>query len=247
MDCKRSKVKCDEARPSCGTCARRRLVCHGYAHLKDKLKTAKRSSSSRQQSTTAQERRTSSASAEVDDTVSSPGPVSPDSSTKAENASQIQHGDAEESSQLVLSSHTSPLTTLTALNDMFSMIPLTTVSTIPPGMIHPADESTVEVYFSRHPSELTIGPEFVNEMNANVLMVLQSNPRAISDCLFAVGQIYVADMSVDSLPVLNRRARILANLRNMNDPERELEQMVVMLLGLCAMEVGRGRASIGHC
>ncbi|RDW79856.1 hypothetical protein BP6252_04494 [Coleophoma cylindrospora] len=240
VDCKRSKVKCDEARPSCGTCARRRLVCHGYANVKDKLKKAKRPSSPRPRSPTAQDRRTSSVLADVEqNAASSPSPTSPGISTEPENTSHSQYGDAEhaESSQLVLSSNQGSLTALSTLNDMFSLVPLKTVSRIPPGMIHPADEATVEVYFNRHPHELTIGPEFVDEMNANVLMVLQSNPRAISDCLFAVGRIYVADTGIDSVPVLDRKARILANLRAMNESESDLEQIVVMLLGLCALEL----------
>ncbi|KAL3424076.1 hypothetical protein PVAG01_03358 [Phlyctema vagabunda] len=105
-------------------------------------------------------------------------------------------------------------------------------------MINPADESTIEVYFNRHPTEVVIGCEFTDEMNANVLMVLQRNPKAISDCLFAVGRIYASDGKTNSVvPVLDRRARILANLRAMEDPDRDLEQIVVMLLGLCAMEL----------
>lgn len=85
---------------------------------------------------------------------------------------------------------------------------------------------------------LVIDSEFINEMNANVLMVLQYNPKAISDCLFALGRIYVADGACNAvLPILDRRARIFANLRSTYGPGGNLEQMVVMLLGLCAMEV----------
>lgn len=31
IDCRKSKVKCDEIRPFCGTCTRRRHICQGYA------------------------------------------------------------------------------------------------------------------------------------------------------------------------------------------------------------------------
>lgn len=31
IDCRKSKVKCDEIRPFCGTCTRRQHICQGYA------------------------------------------------------------------------------------------------------------------------------------------------------------------------------------------------------------------------
>lgn len=105
---------------------------------------------------------------------------------------------------------------------------------IPPGVVNPSDQVTVEVYFNRHPWELSMGSEFVNEMNANVLTVLQRNPQAIVDSLSAIGHSYLAD---NSLAVLNYRARILATLRTMNLSEYSLEEMVFMLLGLSAIEL----------
>lgn len=105
---------------------------------------------------------------------------------------------------------------------------------IPPGVVNPSDQVTVEVYFNRHPWELSMGSEFVNEMNANVLTILQQNPQAIVDSLSAIGHSYLAD---NSLAVLNYRARILATLRSMDLAKYNLEEMVFMLLGLSAIEL----------
>lgn len=106
---------------------------------------------------------------------------------------------------------------------------------IPPGVVDPSDQATVEVYFNRHPWELSMGPEFVGEMNANVLTVLQQNPHAIVDSLSAIGHSYLGADS--SLAVLNYRARILATLRSMHLSQYSLEEMVFMLLGLSAIEL----------
>lgn len=83
-----------------------------------------------------------------------------------------------------------------------------------------------------------MGPEFVNEMNANVLMVLQHNPQAILDALAAIGHSYLTGSgSESSLTALSYRARILATLRAMGHSRNDLEDMIFLLLGLCAMEL----------
>ncbi|KAI1612546.1 fungal-specific transcription factor domain-containing protein [Exophiala viscosa] len=109
---------------------------------------------------------------------------------------------------------------------------------IPVGTIPEADCSTINVYFRRHPVELVISSEFVDEMNAVVLMVLQDSPSAIGDALYGIGRVYMdQDSQSTKLPLaLNRRARTLARLR-VKDPNRELEQMLVMMLALSGMEL----------
>jgi hypothetical protein len=85
---------------------------------------------------------------------------------------------------------------------------------------------------------MVIGSEFVNEMNANVLIILQHNPKAIGDSLSGIGQVYLSKSQANAVvPVLDRRARILANLRGMQCEGYDLEQQVVLLLGLSAMEL----------
>lgn len=109
---------------------------------------------------------------------------------------------------------------------------------IPTGTIPEDDILTINVYFDRHPFELVIGPEFVDEMNASVLMVLQDNPTAIGDALYSIGRVYLdEEVQTARLPLaLDRRAKTLARLKA-KDPTRELEQMLLMTLTLGAMEV----------
>jgi hypothetical protein len=56
-------------------------------------------------------------------------------------------------------------------------------------MFNLADESTIEIYFNRHPYEMVIGSEFVNAMSANVLLILQHKPKAIGDSLSGIWQV----------------------------------------------------------
>lgn len=109
---------------------------------------------------------------------------------------------------------------------------------IPPGVVDQSDKATVEMYFSRHPWELSIASEFVHEMNANVLAVLQQNPQTIVDSLSAIGHSYMTESgSKSSLAVLNYRARILATLRSMEVSKHRLEEMVFYYLALSAIEL----------
>lgn len=109
---------------------------------------------------------------------------------------------------------------------------------IPPGVVDKNDQATVEIYFTRHPWELSISSEFVHEMNANVLAVLQQNPQTIVDSLSAIGHSYLTESGLESsIAVLNYRARILATLRSMEVSNHRLEEMVFLLLGLCAIEL----------
>ncbi|KAH6693411.1 hypothetical protein F5X68DRAFT_258375 [Plectosphaerella plurivora] len=91
---------------------------------------------------------------------------------------------------------------------------------------------------ARHPFELLMGEEFVNEMNANVLLVLQHDPAKMADALSAIGYAYLAgDSPRTRMMVLARRARILANLRTLQPSSCYFEQALFLLLVLCAMEL----------
>ncbi|CAN8096338.1 unnamed protein product [Discula destructiva] len=119
-----------------------------------------------------------------------------------------------------------------------SMMTPRAMGLIPPGVVDASDQATVEVYFARHPWELSMGSDFVNEMNANVLAVLQQNPEAIVGSLSAIGHCYMTESgSESSLAVLNYKARILSTLRSTELSNHRLEEMVFLLLGLCAIEL----------
>jgi hypothetical protein len=109
---------------------------------------------------------------------------------------------------------------------------------IPLGAIPEADGPTINVFFNRHPAEMVISAEFINEMKAATLLVLQDNPAAIADALYSVGSIYLSEDGQNPLlPLaLDRRAKTLARLKGKN-PSCELEQILTMSLALAAMEV----------
>lgn len=221
IDCRRSKVKCDEIRPSCGTCARRRRVCQGYTNCTQKHPRAK-SVLSAQPERQNKERRSSSSN------------ITSESTTSPGHPSNGRNELSAASSTIAASSSTTAL----GCRRPCSELSLRGMPLIPPGMISPADEPTIEVYFNRHPFEMVMGSEFVSEMNANVLVVLQHNPKAVSDSLSGIGQVYLSrGQSNSAVTVLDRRARILANLRAMKNSSYDLEYGVVLLLGLSAMEV----------
>lgn len=122
--------------------------------------------------------------------------------------------------------------------DPTTMITPRALNLIPPGVVAPSDQTTVEVFFTRHPWELSMGAEFVAEFNANILALLHRNPSAIVDSLSAIGHSYLTTSADDAaLAVLNYRARILATLRGMDLAKYSLEEMVFMLLGLSAIEL----------
>lgn len=131
------------------------------------------------------------------------------------------------------------------------LVLLTTISNLPSGTISSYDQSILEVYFSRHPTDLVISPEFVEEMNSTVLQVLFSDPEAVCDPLSAIGHIYVGLDSNYSqsaiVSVLNCKARILRRLRTTNGIYQDLERTLVLLLGLCALEVSWLHFSIHAC
>ncbi|GJC94419.1 C6 zinc finger domain protein [Colletotrichum higginsianum] len=208
IDCRKAKVKCDEIRPSCGTCARRRLVCQGYKtpaahHSRHSLVDVAGGSDNPAAATTAVAATRSSG-------------ASPSRPPVGLSASEITAGERR------------PRMTLDTR----------TLSLLPPGAIPAADQPHIELYFNRHPFELLIGPEFVSEMNAFVVMMMQQDPVVIADAISAIGYSYeVGSSSGALLPVLDRRAKILANLRNMKPSSHYFEEALFLLLGLCAMEL----------
>ncbi|KUJ19344.1 uncharacterized protein LY89DRAFT_488809 [Mollisia scopiformis] len=225
IDCKKAKVKCDEVRPACGTCFRRGYVCQGYANppLKDPSKEAdhepqsgpirRRDRDSRRsvrRRSDARECHSSGSDSEAEKSFSAVS--TPTSSVSKRRLSIISRSSVGCSSPYPLCRG----------------LPL-----IPPSAIQSSDQPGIETYFSRHPSELVISSEFADEMNSNVLRVFHEDPATVAETLSAIGHIYLGEGGMSIVPVLDRRARILAKLRETT----ELEQMLVMHLGLCAIEL----------
>jgi hypothetical protein len=276
IDCRRSKVKCDEIRPFCGTCTRRRHVCQGYVNLKSRQKQQNqhdrvvqiepKTPPIEQASLPNSDGSVISSAFAVRSTLLPSGlgrptladgtiSISPPSAALDAFSPRIALLDNFKESRPTHSVSDSALDGENTTADAdphtrdFTKPPSAvsyspwSLALIPPGAIHPADEPPIEVYFNRHPFELLIGSEFINEMNANVLVLLQHNPRAIADSLSAIGHLYMSGAHSNSIvPVLDRRARILANLRAMKDSSYDLEEVVALLLGLCAMEVSEPEA-----
>ena len=243
IDCKAAKVRCDEARPSCATCTRRKRVCRGYAHHAN-AKSLPRQEQHKSPSMSPAKVRIKTSSdpltptspisefaTEEDDTRQSPCSNISDKTNTSLRQIQEQLFDSSTSTDLTVRSSSR------ALDASLRAIPKS-IPSIPAGTIPEADCSTINVYFKRHPVELVISSEFVDEMNAVVLMVLQDSPSAIGDALYGIGRVYLdQDSQSTKLPLaLNRRARTLARLR-VKDPNCELEQMLVMMLALSGMEV----------
>lgn len=237
IDCKLSKVRCDELHPSCGTCTRRQRRCRGYAPADSEPRSrgiqqrfipyvppSVRRKGSPDHSSVRLD-----AGAEGSDRVL----LLPCSTTSAEP--EIQAGAVQdEALQLPVS-----LDPTILCESMASLSPIPRfIPSIPAGTIPEDDAETINVYFNRHPFEQVISLEFVDEMNASVLMVLQDNPKAVGDSLYLIGRVYLEEDGHGSLPplALERRARTLARLK-VKDPSRELEQMLLMALALGAMEV----------
>ncbi|KIX03616.1 uncharacterized protein Z518_07169 [Rhinocladiella mackenziei CBS 650.93] len=220
IDCKKAKVKCDEIHPFCGTCKRRGRQCAGYNQITKAQKT--RDAPTPRPTTT-----------QMANSASSPD------ATPVAIEYAINDAAFHSSPGFSPSSTAAPFSPIS--ND-FALAPATpilkTVATIPPGTIHPADEPFIELYFMRHPGELVFGSEFVNEMNSSVLKVFQNSPLAVGDSLSAIGEAYLRDGSLPILvPVPNRKARILARLRSMDNLGVSLELLLTIMLGLCAIEL----------
>lgn len=115
-----------------------------------------------------------------------------------------------------------------------------TLSEFPHGVLSPNDELVINVYFNRHPADMVMSQEgeFMHEMNANALLVLNQDPQAVSDTLCCIGHLYLQRSGHGSIvPALDRKGRALARLQKLTDLKHDLEQTVLLLLGLCAMDV----------
>lgn len=237
IDCKKAKVKCDEVHPRCGTCHRRGYVCQGYLRIDIKGPMGANLA---------------------------PPPTNIIVSTSFEislspplcmwnREGHFAHHSADSPSSLhncdVLPIQTQTSDILKTLGSTKSatdddkrpkqtLLYLNSISHLPPGTISSYDGSVIEVYFSRHSTELVISSEFAEEMNSNVLKVFYNDPQAVCDPLSAIGHIYMGhDSKSTNVPVLNRKARILRRLRTMSGVSNDLEKTVVLSLGLCALEV----------
>lgn len=232
IDCKKSKVKCDEARPTCGTCARRRHVCQGYADVKTKVRWHQSDDSSMR-------RKRKKSTDNVTDSKTRLNGNSYHAGTKTDGLRLVQ----DRSTEIVPISHATEAVKVSSTlygvaEQLPSVVPLRGLCLIPPGLVSPDDERTINIYFNRHPFELQIGPEFVDEMNALTLMILQEYPEAFGNTLSAIGQAYVdTDRTSSSVSFLSKRARALAKLRDIRDPAEELELLASVVLGLTAVEV----------
>ena len=71
------------------------------------------------------------------------------------------------------------------------------------------------------------------------------NPQAIEDAPSIIRQAYLSTTTANAVvPLLNHKARILAHLRQMQKFDCNLEEQVVLLLGLCAIEVSNPAANL---
>lgn len=245
IDCKAAKVRCDELRPSCGTCARRRRPCQGYAPPSDTATYPKE----RQQrfityspTNVGSKWRPSHSKQRSDAKTQASPPAEPTGDnydqciiTSFRTESQpdaVQEEEFQFPASPGLTLYCEPIAASSS-----SLIPRS-IPVIPPGTIPEDDAETINVYFNRHPFEQVISLEFVGEMNASVLMILQDSPVAVGDALYSIGRVYLEEEGQGLLlPLaLERRAKALARLK-IKDPSRELEEMLLTSLALSAMEV----------
>ncbi|KAK0121879.1 hypothetical protein ONS95_010159 [Cadophora gregata] len=262
IDCKKAKVKCDEEQPTCGTCKRRGYACQGYAApvpsaVKHTPKPAATSPSPKAVSRSPRSKIEPQTPALIPHQQwyeNRQSPKTPNTRDHHETSRQddgvlfTPQNQAMESNEVEMKDvevffsnveYTEQQITVIARARASSMqLPscppiYPTVPDLPPDAIGRTDKPGVEVYFNRHPSDLVISKEFVNEMNANVLQVFNQDPAAVAETLSAIGHIYLGEAGSSIVPVLDRKQRILARLRD----RRDLEQMMIMLLGLCALEL----------
>ncbi|KAL2839741.1 fungal-specific transcription factor domain-containing protein [Aspergillus pseudoustus] len=232
IDCKQAKVKCDEVHPHCGTCARRRRQCSGYAN-NSRASAAPRNSGSASRSVGLHHRRSSvasSASMASSSRASVGGDtwlVSPSSSSSSSTADYMR--------SMILEASTKAN----------AVPPARGPALIPLSEILAADKPLIEVYFMRHPSEMIISNDFfISEMNGAAIALLQQSPTAVGDALAAIGENYVAD-SPDSALVSNRKTRLLSRLRLINEEESSPELVLMLLLALCGVELVDPRSDGG--
>ncbi|KAH6712285.1 fungal-specific transcription factor domain-containing protein [Leptodontidium sp. MPI-SDFR-AT-0119] len=237
IDCKRAKVKCDEEKPFCGTCKRRGYACQGYATPVPSAKHAPKPAAG---PTAVSPAKRSKIEPQTPALVPDPQWYEKRQSTNRPTDArdrretlrkQDEHRSTPQSRSVEVTEMDEMLIEESDLPSCPPLYPV--VPDLPPDAIGRTDQPGVEIYFNRHPSDLVISKEFVNEMNANVLLVFNQDPAAVSETLSAIGHIYLGEGGFSIVPMLARKQRILARLRD----RRDLEQMMIMLLGLCALEL----------
>lgn len=234
-----------KVRPTCGTCFRRGYVCQGYANppFKDPSTGPDHESNGPIRSREREGRKLARRRSEVRTTEVREGQSSGSDSDAETTISAMSGMDVDKSPNsgastptIIVNNSLRRLSTSSPRSSVGfpNLYPLySNLPTIPRGIVQSSDEPGIETYFSRHPAELVISADFVDEMNANILQVFQQDPATIAETLSAIGQVYLGEGGMSIVPVLDRRARILARLRD----KIELEQTLVMHLGLCALEV----------
>jgi hypothetical protein len=154
IDCRKSKVKCDEIRPFCGTCTRRRHICQGYATPPTTTKTASPTGKHSRRSSAAQGRWQRSATAEdsAEDGLESPdsasqvrSPLSDHSSSTASPpttrpTSLTKHPASRFDEPVTISlstcSNAMPKADTSVIRDPAQLLTLKTLCLIPPGVIN---------------------------------------------------------------------------------------------------------------
>lgn len=262
IDCRHAKVKCDEIHPFCGTCARRGRQCKGYDFSNLIPKRRRESTTSRPTA----ERRPSAAAvpdqAMITTTNVSPihGSNSAWSSVNDSTSFGDQYGEQSHVPAPAHASHTADsLTVSINSNDAEALATIITQaasktmtllrepSLIPIDDIGAADKTFIEVYFMRHPPDLVISDEFVAEMNAAVITLLQESPRAVSETLSAIGENYITGSTgSDVVQLSSRKARLLNRVRRVNEDGSSVELILGTILGLCGVEV-RLSLIASHC
>ncbi|KAF2812644.1 uncharacterized protein BDZ99DRAFT_270676 [Mytilinidion resinicola] len=235
IDCRRAKVKCDEAVPTCGTCERRGRRCQGYAFdrrtrnikwksiitVDDQQKHENNNESNRH----LKRKRSES------DSIQSTSPPEVEQSPNS-----LAEQPEDDSPTEVVTLRISDWEVVEA-----NLLSTTDLSPFPIGDCSPEDRLGLCAYFDRHPHELVIGsePEFVKDMNMHFLSVFQQNPEAMRDVLCGIGQVYLHRMGQSSSLVraLDKRAKTLARIRSRNEIPPNIEFVLAIILGICGLEL----------
>ncbi|KAH8690125.1 fungal-specific transcription factor domain-containing protein [Talaromyces proteolyticus] len=256
IDCKQAKVKCDEVHPSCGTCSRRRRQCRGYIASQSRPSSLRNGNAvARAKSRGCTEKRRAS----ISSNLSEEGRANDCSEVewmlngddwKADNISfscsywTPQSPETDIGGSHAILSSADDQSTVTWEDSINSPSPMRGPSLIPLNEILAADKRFIEVYFMRHPAEVVMSNDFVDEMNRAVIPLLQRNPTAVGDSLCAIGENYIRDtMGATLIP--NRKTRLLSRLRFANEHENSPELVLMLLLGLSGAEITDFRSDGG--
>ncbi|KAH8885472.1 hypothetical protein GQ53DRAFT_810163, partial [Thozetella sp. PMI_491] len=208
-ECKRARIKCDEAHPFCGTCARRDRHCPGYSPRCD---TTNAASVTRRLSPLPKD--------EGAGTPKSPGIL------------ELQYESREWLYEDGLNGRSpSDMSVVTAATMLYP-------SYLSDVICDKNDQAAINTYFQCHLRQLGLGEEFVFESNGNVMLLLQQHPATTGDVLSAIGYMHLSQTSPASVtPALSKKSRLLATLRATEVSGNEIEPILLLALGLCALEL----------